>query len=104
MLHCVAATKTRTPTTGRVWSKRASGQSLIFYDLRGDGAKIQVMADAKVDTYTCMDIIEWCVCECIYIYCIVYMIYMYICVYMYMCICIYVYVFVHINVYMHIYV
>eukprot|EP00277_Geminigera_cryophila_P001424 CAMPEP_0179431718 /NCGR_PEP_ID=MMETSP0799-20121207/16540_1 /TAXON_ID=46947 /ORGANISM="Geminigera cryophila, Strain CCMP2564" /LENGTH=590 /DNA_ID=CAMNT_0021208793 /DNA_START=8 /DNA_END=1780 /DNA_ORIENTATION=+ len=35
---------------GRVWSKRASGQSLIFYDLRGDGAKIQVMADAKVHT------------------------------------------------------
>ena len=33
---------------GRIWSKRASGASLIFYDLRGDGAKIQVMADAKV--------------------------------------------------------
>ena len=27
---------------GRIWSKRASGASLIFYDLRGDGAKIQV--------------------------------------------------------------
>ena len=35
---------------GRVWSKRSSGASLIFYDLRGDGAKIQVMADAKVHT------------------------------------------------------
>ena len=32
---------------GRIWSKRASGASLIFYDLRGDGAKIQVMGMPK---------------------------------------------------------
>lgn len=32
---------------GRIFSKRASGASLIFYDLRGDGVKIQIMADAR---------------------------------------------------------
>uniref|UniRef100_A0A383W8G9 Lysine--tRNA ligase n=1 Tax=Tetradesmus obliquus TaxID=3088 RepID=A0A383W8G9_TETOB len=33
---------------GRVNSKRASGSKLIFYDLRGEGTKLQVMADARV--------------------------------------------------------
>ena len=33
--------------TGRVNSKRASGSKLIFYDLRGEGTKLQVMADAR---------------------------------------------------------
>ena len=28
-------------------SKRASGTKLFFYDMRGDGVKVQVMADAK---------------------------------------------------------
>jgi hypothetical protein len=28
-------------------TKRASGSKLIFYDLRGEGAKLQVMADAR---------------------------------------------------------
>ena len=32
---------------GRLMSKRSSGGKLYFYDLRGDGVKIQVMADAK---------------------------------------------------------
>jgi len=32
---------------GRVMSKRASGTKLYFYDLRGDGVKVQVMADAR---------------------------------------------------------
>jgi len=32
---------------GRINSKRVSGQSLIFYDLRADDAKVQVMADRK---------------------------------------------------------
>eukprot|EP01135_Chromosphaera_perkinsii_P002084 Nk52_evm18s217 gene=Nk52_evmTU18s217 len=32
---------------GRVHAKRASGSKLIFYDLRGEGVKIQVMADAR---------------------------------------------------------
>ena len=27
---------------GRVWGKRQSGQNLVFYDLRGDGEKLQV--------------------------------------------------------------
>ena len=32
---------------GRLMSKRASGTKLFFYDLRGDGVKVQVMADAR---------------------------------------------------------
>lgn len=32
---------------GRVHAKRLSGAKLIFYDLRGEGVKIQVMADAR---------------------------------------------------------
>ncbi|XP_076370976.1 lysine--tRNA ligase-like isoform X1 [Tachypleus tridentatus] len=32
---------------GRVHAKRESGTKLIFYDLRGEGTKIQVMANAK---------------------------------------------------------
>eukprot|EP01026_Neomeris_dumetosa_P014035 TRINITY_DN1500_c0_g1_i2.p1 TRINITY_DN1500_c0_g1~~TRINITY_DN1500_c0_g1_i2.p1 ORF type:complete len:660 (-),score=100.07 TRINITY_DN1500_c0_g1_i2:155-1972(-) len=32
---------------GRVHARRASGSKLIFYDLHGEGVKIQVMCDAK---------------------------------------------------------
>nr|XP_027201957.1 lysine--tRNA ligase-like [Dermatophagoides pteronyssinus] len=32
---------------GRIYSKRESGSKLIFYDLRGEGTKIQVMANAR---------------------------------------------------------
>lgn len=32
---------------GRVHSIRASGKNLVFYDLKGDGAKIQVMANSS---------------------------------------------------------
>ena len=32
---------------GRVMLKRASGKSLLFYDLIADGAKVQIMCDAK---------------------------------------------------------
>uniref|UniRef100_A0A0D6R2Q6 Lysine--tRNA ligase n=1 Tax=Araucaria cunninghamii TaxID=56994 RepID=A0A0D6R2Q6_ARACU len=32
---------------GRILSKRSSGAKLNFYDLHGDGAKVQVMADAR---------------------------------------------------------
>ncbi|KAK4833927.1 hypothetical protein QYF36_013514 [Acer negundo] len=32
---------------GRIMKKRASSLKLYFYDLHGDGAKIQVMADAR---------------------------------------------------------
>eukprot|EP00963_Diacronema_lutheri_P013166 scaffold2318_cov363-Pavlova_lutheri.AAC.4 len=38
---------TNTTLAGRVATKRASGSKLIFYDLRGDGTKVQVMADAR---------------------------------------------------------
>lgn len=32
---------------GRIYSKRAAGNRLVFYDLRGDGVKVQIIADAK---------------------------------------------------------
>ena len=32
---------------GRIHAKRESGTKLIFYDLRGEGQKIQIMADAR---------------------------------------------------------
>lgn len=32
---------------GRIYSKRAAGSRLVFYDLRGDGVKVQIIADAK---------------------------------------------------------
>lgn len=32
---------------GRVNSKRASGAKLLFYDLRSEGCKLQVMADGR---------------------------------------------------------
>jgi aspartyl-tRNA synthetase len=35
---------------GRINSKRASGSKLLFYDLRGEGCKLQVMADARCAT------------------------------------------------------
>lgn len=34
--------------SGRIHAIRESGAKLIFYDLRGEGVKIQVMANAKV--------------------------------------------------------
>ena len=33
--------------TGRIMHKRSSGAKLVFYDLHGDGCKVQVMADAR---------------------------------------------------------
>ena len=39
---------------GRIHAKRESGSKLIFYDLRGEGVKIQIMATAKY-------IVLWCV-------------------------------------------
>ena len=32
---------------GRIMSKRSSSSKLFFYDLHGDAAKVQVMADAR---------------------------------------------------------
>jgi len=32
---------------GRVHAKRASGAKLLFYDLRGEGVKLQVMANSR---------------------------------------------------------
>lgn len=36
---------------GRIMSKRSSSSKLFFYDLHGDGVKVQVMADAR---YQCL--------------------------------------------------
>jgi len=33
--------------TGRIHSRRESGAKLVFYDLRGETVKIQIMANAK---------------------------------------------------------
>jgi len=33
--------------TGRIYTKRASGSKLVFYDLRADGAKVQILAQAQ---------------------------------------------------------
>jgi len=33
---------------GRINSKRESGSNLVFYDLRADGAKVQVLSDKSV--------------------------------------------------------
>ncbi|KAK8782684.1 hypothetical protein V5799_015975 [Amblyomma americanum] len=40
-------TDERLSVAGRVHAKRQSGAKLIFYDLRGEGTKIQVMANAS---------------------------------------------------------
>jgi lysyl-tRNA synthetase class II len=32
---------------GRINSKRASGSKLLFYDLHGEGKKVQLMVDAR---------------------------------------------------------
>lgn len=40
-------TEERLSVAGRVHAKRESGTKLIFYDLRGEGTKIQVMANAS---------------------------------------------------------
>lgn len=34
--------------SGRIHSIRESGAKLIFYDLRAEGVKLQVMANAKI--------------------------------------------------------
>jgi lysyl-tRNA synthetase, class II len=33
---------------GRIYSKRASGAKLVFYDMRGDGSRVQIIADARL--------------------------------------------------------
>lgn len=37
-----------TNLAGRIHAKRESSSKLIFYDLRGEGVKLQVMADARL--------------------------------------------------------
>lgn len=34
---------------GRIHAKRESSNKLIFYDLRGEGVKLQIMADARYE-------------------------------------------------------
>ena len=40
-----------------MFAKRESGAHLIFYDLRGEGLKLQVMADAKLVDPSCIVIV-----------------------------------------------
>ncbi|PNH09083.1 Lysine--tRNA ligase [Tetrabaena socialis] len=39
--------ETTVAVAGRIYSKRGSGSKLVFYDLKADGVKIQIMADAR---------------------------------------------------------
>lgn len=41
--------------TGRIHAKRVSGAKLLFYDLRGEGVKLQVMANSR---YTRVDMVR----------------------------------------------
>lgn len=53
---------------GRIMSKRSSSSKLLFYDLHGSGAKIQVMTDARyVYNYfaSLLAFILWVVLECL---------------------------------------
>mmetsp|Transcript_40071 Transcript_40071/g.55678 ORF Transcript_40071/g.55678 Transcript_40071/m.55678 type:complete len:583 (+) Transcript_40071:99-1847(+) len=43
----VQQTETTESLAGRILSKRASGAKLLFYDLRADGQKVQLMCDAR---------------------------------------------------------
>lgn len=52
--YCIQIESTQTSfaklnlcSTGRVHAKRASGAKLLFYDLRGEGVKLQVMANSR---------------------------------------------------------
>eukprot|EP00201_Polytomella_parva_P010993 CAMPEP_0175053176 /NCGR_PEP_ID=MMETSP0052_2-20121109/8777_1 /TAXON_ID=51329 ORGANISM="Polytomella parva, Strain SAG 63-3" /NCGR_SAMPLE_ID=MMETSP0052_2 /ASSEMBLY_ACC=CAM_ASM_000194 /LENGTH=577 /DNA_ID=CAMNT_0016317677 /DNA_START=166 /DNA_END=1899 /DNA_ORIENTATION=- len=40
-------TEEEVSVAGRIYSKRASGNKLFFYDLKAEGSKIQIMADAR---------------------------------------------------------
>lgn len=56
---------------GRVHAKRESGTKLIFYDLRGEGVKLQVMANARLSKILMMfflDLTRYDNNSCIYIY------------------------------------
>lgn len=41
------STATDVALTGRIYTKRTSGARLVFYDLRADGAKVQILAQAQ---------------------------------------------------------
>ena len=47
-----------------MYIKRSSGAKLLFYDVKGDGAKIQVMADlrcwisGKLSAFRCTDTLQ----------------------------------------------
>ena len=50
---------------GRIHAKRESGAKLIFYDLRGESVKIQVMADSRLVIYRLVVCeFERAVCSC----------------------------------------
>lgn len=38
---------------GRVYNKRSSGASLYFYDLQGQGERVQIVADRKSEQHAC---------------------------------------------------
>lgn len=45
--RCAPAAPLHHAPAGRITSKRANGAKLLFYDMAGDGKKVQIMADAR---------------------------------------------------------
>jgi lysyl-tRNA synthetase, class II len=41
-------TSVQVTLAGRLYLKRASGAKLVFYDMRGDGSRVQIIADARL--------------------------------------------------------
>lgn len=48
---------------GRVHAKRASGAKLLFYDLRGEGVKLQVMANSRSDSLIPLHVLRKLICS-----------------------------------------
>ena len=67
-LAAAAAAAVASPA-GRINTKRASGQKLLFYDLINGGRKVQVMADARCVCFPlshlhALNHQDLCVCVC----------------------------------------
>ena len=59
LLKCFALT-CNCSLTGRIYARREAGAKLRFYDLRAEGVKIQVMANARY-----IYILEWMSHQCL---------------------------------------
>ena len=64
-LHSPNCTFTYVFELGRIHAKRESSSKLIFYDLRGEAMKIQVMADARSVQWVCLWILFFAITQCL---------------------------------------